>query len=144
MHAIRVRSQGIDMRFEHWLYTIPLRLRSLFRRDNLEQDLSDELQYHIEQQIQQSIDRGLSPEEARRAAIRAMGGVEQRKEQCRDMRRVNFIENFLQDISFGLRVLVKNRSFATIAILALALGIGANSAIFSVVNAVLLRSLPFP
>ena len=131
------------MRPNRWLYTIPLRLRSLFRRNRVEVELSEEMQYHSEQKIRDYIANGLTPEEARRQALREFGGLELTKENCRDARRVNLIEASIQDLRFGLRLIRKNPAFTAVAALTLALGIGANSAIFSVVYATLIKPLPY-
>jgi hypothetical protein len=106
------------MRF---LYKLPLRFRSLLKRAGVEQDLSDELRFHLERQIEMKIAQGTTPEEARYAALRELGGVEQIKEECRDMRRVNLIENLIQDFRYGLRMLAKRPGFTAVAAITIAL-----------------------
>jgi len=125
-----------------WYYKVPLRLRSLFRNDKAEQDLGEELQFHLQSQIDENVARGMNPQEARRAALHALGGVEQVKEECREAREMNLIENFVRDLRLGLRMLRRNPGFTVLAILCLTLAIGANAAMFSWVEGILLRPYP--
>jgi hypothetical protein len=130
------------MRLERWVYTVPLRLRSLFRRARVEDELDEELRFHVDKLTEKHVARGLSREDARLAALRAMNGLEQRKEECRDARRVRVIEDVVADVRCAVRMLRRSPTFTAVAVLTLALGIGANTAIFNLIDAAILRMLP--
>ncbi len=119
-----------------------LRLRSLFRKGTVETELDEELRFHFENQVAKFIDSGLTPEEARRRARLEFGGMEQVKEEHREARGVNLIETLFLDIRYGFRILGRTPVITLVAILSLALGIGANTAIFSLIDTVMLRMLP--
>src|SRR6202166_2471754 len=125
-----------------WHYKLPLRLRSLFHNSQAEQDLHDEFQFHLQQQIEEFVRQGIDPQDARFAALRLLGGMEQHKEQCREVRNVSLVENFLQDLHIGLRMLRRDPGFSVLAVLCLTLGIGANAAVFSWVEGILFRPYP--
>src|SRR5215472_6295003 len=125
-----------------WYYKFPLCLRSLFHKDKAELELSEELQFHLQKQIDEYVAQGMDVKEARHAALRSLGGVEQVKEECREARKMNLIENFAQDLRFGLRMLRRNPGFTALVILCLTLGIGANAAVFSWVEGILIRPYP--
>src|SRR5215469_15171123 len=133
------RSDG--MHLERWLDIMWLRLRSLLRRDAVERELDRELRFHLDQEIEKNVRLGMAPSAARSAALQRLGGVAQIQEECRDMRRSSFIESSIHDLGYAGRILRKAPAFTLAAIATLALGIGANTAIFQLLDTVRLRSL---
>jgi len=130
------------MDIEQWFYSLPLRLRSFFHPNRVDQEMKDELQDHLEQQIKENAAQGMSPEAARRAAMLALGGITQTEQQCRDARGWNGIRDFFQDLRYGFRQLRRSPGFSALAILCLTLGIGTNAAVFSWVEGILFRPYP--
>ena len=120
------------------------RLRALLLSRELDRELDEEMRFHLERQIESNIACGMSPAEARHAALRSFGGVEQAREVCRDTRGVRLVEDLWQDLRYGLQMLRKNPSFTLVAVLSLGLGIGLNTTVFSFINSVMFRPLSLP
>ena len=132
------------MRAEHWWYTLPLRLKSIFRRDRMERELDEEMQFHLDHLIEEGIASGLAPREARNAALRAMGGIEQHKESVRDLRPLSWLTDFLDDVRYATRSLGRAPALAAFVILTLALGIGLTAGPLSMLDALVFRPYPVP
>jgi hypothetical protein len=132
------------MNTRRWWDVAVMRMRSLARRGRVEGELDKELRFHLEQQIEENLARGMSPVEARAAAMRQFGGVAQVQEECRDTRRTGLLESAWNDVRYAARMMRKTPGFTAVMVLTLGLSIGANSAIFSVIEGVLLRPLPYP
>src|SRR5215467_6118172 len=130
------------MNLEQWFYSLPLRLRSFFHPNQADEEMKEELHAHLEQQINENIAKGMSAEEARRSAMRAMGGLTQIEQQCRDARGGSVLQDFIQDLRYGFRQLLRSPGLSAMAILCLTLCIGANAAVFSWVEGILFRPYP--
>ncbi len=132
------------MSFRRWLSIVPLRLRSLFRRHRVEQDLDDELSFHLAMQASLHTQTGVAEAEAERRARRDFGGLAQAKEACRDALRMGWVDGLIRDVRYALRSFRHSPTFTLVALASLAVGIGANCAAFSWADALLLRPLPVP
>jgi predicted permease len=127
-----------------WMDRFRLRIRSLVRREEVERELDRELQYHLASQVEENVAAGMTPAEARDAAARSFGPAARIGEECRDARRITWIEHLVQDVTYAGRLLTRTPAFTAAALATLTLGFGANAAILAVVHGVLLRPLPFP
>ncbi len=132
------------MFLERWWYVLTTRVRSLLRRTEADQELDEELTYHLDQSVEAHRANGLSPAEARRQARLRFGGIERTREEARDARGLRLLEELGRDVRIGVRTLLRRPGFAVSVILTLAIGIGATAAVFSVVHAVLLRPFAYP
>ena len=130
------------MTLDRWMQRIPLRLRSVFRRSVVDRELDDEFQYHIERQTAEYIRRGMAPAAALEAARRELGNIAFYKEEARDTRGTRWIEELLGDVRFGMRSLRRAPVFSVAVVATLALGIGANTAMFTLLRGTLLKPLP--
>ena len=131
------------MDFERWLHVLPLRWRSLVVYRQLDRDLDDEIAYHLEQQVEELVARGIDREDAWRTVRRNFGGVQQAKEDCRDARGMSAIDAIWQDVRYAVRMLWRTPGFTAVATLTLALGIGATTAVYSLIDVILLSRLPY-
>ncbi|HEX4810977.1 MAG TPA: ABC transporter permease [Bryobacteraceae bacterium] len=132
------------MFLSRWWNVLRARLRTLLKRPSVETELEKELRFHLERQREENVARGMSADEARYAASRRLGGITQIQEECRDMRRTGQLESILSDVQFAARTLIHTPGFSAAIIVTMAIAIGANSAIFSVIDGVLLKPLPYP
>lgn len=126
------------------LRALLLRVRGIFGSNRAERDLKAEIESHLQLHIDDNLRAGMTPEEARRRAVISLGGIERTKEAVRDRRTVPVVDSLVRDVRYGIRTLIKSPGFALAGVVILGLGIGVNSAIFTIVNAVVLRPLPFP
>jgi MacB-like periplasmic core domain len=125
-----------------WTKTLRLRLRSLFRSSQVERELDEELQYHLQHLIDDYVAAGVSRADARYKALLEMGAIDQRKEECRDSRGTQLFERSVQDFRYALRGVRRSPVSSIVVVVSLALGIGANTAVYSVLHVLLLRALP--
>ena len=132
------------MRMEHWWFTAPLRLKSILRGRRAERELDEELQFHLDHKIEEGIATGLSLEEARYAALRAMDGLAQRKEEMRDMRRIHWLTDFVDDMHYAARSLRRTSGLTAFVAITLALAIGMSAAVFSMLDGLIFRPYPVP
>jgi predicted permease len=130
------------MKIEQWFYSLPSRSRSFFHPHQVDQELKEEVREHLEQQVRENVAKGMSPEAARTAALRTLGGIAQIEQQCRDARGGRVLADFVQDLRYGFRQLLRSPGFSALAVLCLTLGIGANAAVFSWVEGILFRPYP--
>src|SRR5437667_7502662 len=126
-----------------WIQKMSLKWRAALRRPQVEREMEAELADHLESETEELIARGVPLSEARRRARETVGRVDAIKEECRDSRGTAGWEQLKQDIAFGLRLLLKNRTFSSMALATMALAIGATTAVFSLIDGVLIRPLPF-